>query len=198
MFQTANQLINQLYTMRSYETMEHHKINVYIPLNGIPTQWFPMLIVSHEKLFISFYHIPVSTYNSCPLTLRLVLLIQFKHCITNPKSANISCWWWLWLLTGTRTRCVGTCSIPVYSQIVIWSGKMTMTNGEELCCLAYVILFSGTKAKPFPMIFTLIFLCFVGFWVRFNSSRDERASFWRGRFPPLPGLLDPVGKELIN
>jgi len=75
---------------------------------------------------------------------------------------------------------------------------MTMTNGEELCCLAYVILFSGTKAKPFPMIFTLIFLCFVGFWVRFNSSRDERASFWRGRFPPLPGLLDPVGKELIN
>ena len=93
MFQTTNQLtyINQLYTMRSYETMEHRKINVYIPLNGKPTQWFPMLIVSHEKLFISFYHIPVSKYNSCPLTLRLILLIQFKHCITNPKSVNISC-----------------------------------------------------------------------------------------------------------
>ena len=32
MFQTTNQLtyINQLYTMRSYETMEHRKINVYI------------------------------------------------------------------------------------------------------------------------------------------------------------------------
>ena len=100
--------------------------------------------------------------------------------------------------------CRNVLCIPVYSQIVIWSGKMMTTNGEELCCLAYVILFSGTKAKPFPMIvpwFSLLFsyvLSFVGFWVHFNSSRAERASFWRGRFPPLPGLLDPVGKELIG
>ena len=81
-----------------------------------------------------------------------------------------------------------------------WENDDDQRWGIVLLSLCYPIFRYQSQAisHDFPMIFTLIFLCFVGFWVHFNSSRDERASFWRGRFPPLPGLLDPVGKELIN
>lgn len=142
------------------------KINVYIPLNGIPTQWFPMLIVSHEKLFISFYHIPVSKYNSCPLTLRLILLIQFKHCITNPKSVNISCWFMVALTLNWYEDpvCRNVLCIPVYSQIVIWSGKNDDDQrwGIVLLSLCDPIFRYQSQAisHDCPMIFTLIFLCF--------------------------------------
>jgi hypothetical protein len=84
-------------------------------------------------------------------------------------------------------------------QIVIWSGEMITTNGEELCCLAYVILFSGTKAKPFPMIFPWfsLWISYV-LWVFGCTSTHRRTGLILARKISTSAGFAPVGKELIG